>query len=164
MKANEGEPLESEGRRPSVSGHRLARREGQSLVEFALVLPILLLIIVGILEFGIAFRTYQVVTNAAREGARTAVLRVEQPQADSVVIRYLQSAGLNPNDGTRGFNCEGSSGSSPLPCETGDIASVTVSQPVNFVLIGAVFRLIQGLGADFEPPEFVTSVSQMRTE
>jgi len=42
---------------------------GQSLIEFALILPILLVLIVGALEFGRLFFTKIVVTNAAREGA-----------------------------------------------------------------------------------------------
>lgn len=57
---------------------RLVRRwrsdEGAQLVEFALVLPLLLLIVLGIAEFGFIFQRYQVITNAAREGARMAML------------------------------------------------------------------------------------------
>jgi Flp pilus assembly protein TadG len=48
--------------------------EGAQLVEFALVLPLLLLVVLGIAEFGIMFQRYEVLTNAAREGARMAVL------------------------------------------------------------------------------------------
>ena len=48
--------------------------EGAQLVEFALVLPLLLLVLLGIAEFGFMFQRYEVVTNAAREGARMAVL------------------------------------------------------------------------------------------
>ncbi len=47
---------------------------GAQLVEFALVLPLLLLVMLGIAEFGFIFQRYEVVTNAAREGARLAVL------------------------------------------------------------------------------------------
>ncbi len=47
---------------------------GQELIEFALVLPLLLLVLLGIIEFGLLFQQYEVVTNAAREGARIAVL------------------------------------------------------------------------------------------
>lgn len=46
--------------------------KGQSLVEFALVLPFLLLILLGAVDLSRAFQTYVVVTNAAREGARWA--------------------------------------------------------------------------------------------
>lgn len=45
-------------------------QRGQAVVEFALVLPLLVLILFGVLEFGRIFHTYIVITNAAREGAR----------------------------------------------------------------------------------------------
>jgi Flp pilus assembly protein TadG len=48
--------------------------KGAQLVEFALVLPLLLLVMLGIAEFGFIFNRYEVLTNAAREGARIAVL------------------------------------------------------------------------------------------
>src|SRR5450759_2456703 len=47
---------------------------GQSLVEFALVLPLLLLILLGIIQFGFIFNTQVTITNAAREGARAATI------------------------------------------------------------------------------------------
>ena len=42
---------------------------GSELVQLAIVLPILLLIVAGIADFGFLFQRYEVVTNAAREGA-----------------------------------------------------------------------------------------------
>ena len=57
------------------SRKRGARGEqGQALVEFALILPIILLLVVGMLEFARAWNLHQVMTDAAREGARRAVL------------------------------------------------------------------------------------------
>jgi Flp pilus assembly protein TadG len=53
---------------------RLCGEDAAQLVEFALVLPMLLLVVLGIAEFGFIFQRYEVVTNAAREGARMAVL------------------------------------------------------------------------------------------
>lgn len=53
---------------------RVRSQTGAELVEFALVLPLLLLIFGGILDFGLLLQRQQVVTNAAREGARIAVL------------------------------------------------------------------------------------------
>ena len=51
--------------------HRAAARRGQGLVEFALALPILLLLLLGLLEFGIAFDHHLTLQYATREGART---------------------------------------------------------------------------------------------
>lgn len=54
---------------------RLLREDGgQALAEMALTLPVLLLLIAGILEFGRAYHIQQIVTDAAREGARLAVV------------------------------------------------------------------------------------------
>lgn len=69
---------------------RIGGRRGQSLVEFALVVPILLLMLVGIIEFGRAWNVSQTVTYAARQGSRVAaVLNVQglplDEASDSVV-------------------------------------------------------------------------------
>jgi len=55
--------------RPSVTSER-----GAALVEFALCVPLLLVVIAGIVDFGFTFQRYEVITNAAREGARLATL------------------------------------------------------------------------------------------
>ncbi len=47
-----------------------SRRKGQSIIEFALILPLFILFIIGIFELGRAFFSYIAITNAAREGAR----------------------------------------------------------------------------------------------
>lgn len=58
----------------AIGGARIARGSmGVELVEFALVLPILLLLTVGILDFGAAFALRAKLTNAAREGARISI-------------------------------------------------------------------------------------------
>jgi Flp pilus assembly protein TadG len=69
--------------------------EGAELIEFVIVFPILLLILSGILEFGMLMRSYEVVTNAAREGARVAV--PDGYSANDVqnrVTQYANAAGL----------------------------------------------------------------------
>lgn len=48
---------------------------GAALVEFAIVLPLLLLLLVGMIEFGLLFYNKQVLTNASREGARAGIAR-----------------------------------------------------------------------------------------
>jgi Flp pilus assembly protein TadG len=53
---------------------RRTDERGQALVEFALILPIILLLVVGMLEFARAWNLHQTMTDAAREGARRAVL------------------------------------------------------------------------------------------
>jgi Flp pilus assembly protein TadG len=53
------------------------RQRGQGLVEFAIVLPVLLLIVISILDFGRAIYAYSVVANCAREGARRGIILAE---------------------------------------------------------------------------------------
>jgi len=60
----------------------LKKTTGQSIVEFALVLPVLLLILMGIIEFGRLLETTNVLTSAAREGVRVAA--VTAPDASQV--------------------------------------------------------------------------------
>jgi Flp pilus assembly protein TadG len=54
--------------------HRLRRDEGQAFVEFALVLPIIVALLLGIVQFGIIFNNYETMTDAARVGARKAAV------------------------------------------------------------------------------------------
>lgn len=61
--------------KPSVKqNQRLRCERGQTLVEFALIVPLLLLLLFGVIEFGRVFHAQLVITNAAREGARKAVV------------------------------------------------------------------------------------------
>lgn len=58
--------------RRSTAG--LCSESGQSLVEFALVITVLFLLLLGIVEIGSALHTYMVISQASREGARTGVV------------------------------------------------------------------------------------------
>ncbi len=64
---------------------RTGDERGAALVEFALCLPLLLVVIAGIVDFGFAFQRYEVITNAAREGARLASL--PQYQGNTTMIK-----------------------------------------------------------------------------
>jgi Flp pilus assembly protein TadG len=59
---------------PRITTPRRAGRRGQSLVEVGIVIPILVLLIMGTLEFGRAFMIANVVTHATRDGARAAAV------------------------------------------------------------------------------------------
>ncbi len=60
------------------------RSAGQSLVEFALVLPVFILVLVGLFDLGRAVFAFNTLTNAAREGARLAIVNQDIP---SIVAR-----------------------------------------------------------------------------
>ena len=68
--------LVSRTRRPAAGPDRRHERRGQSLVEFSLILAPLMLILLGIIQFGFIFNSYVTLANAAREGGRTATIHV----------------------------------------------------------------------------------------
>lgn len=74
---------------------RAASARGAELVEFAMILPILLVVVAGIIDFGFLFRNYEIVTNAAREGAR---MRSAAGYTDADAITragaYMTASGL----------------------------------------------------------------------
>lgn len=67
---------------------------GAAAVEFALLVPILIMILLGIMEFGRAYNVQASLTNAAREGARSMAINNDQTSAEDVAIKA--AAQLNP--------------------------------------------------------------------
>jgi len=67
---------------------RTRRHHGQSMVEFALILPVLLLLVIGFLDLGRGVYTQAGIANAAREGARSAIIRTN----DAAAIRTATKA------------------------------------------------------------------------
>jgi hypothetical protein len=79
---------------------RLRSERGAELVEFAMVLPLLLLLVLSMVDFGFLFQRYEVLTNAAREGARLYVLPgYSTTDVKTRVCSYLQGGGV-PVTGT----------------------------------------------------------------
>ena len=81
------------------AGQRIRSERGAQIIELVVVTPILLLLLGAIVDFGFMFRTWEVVTNAAREGARVGVLPAFSCAAGSVDIEtrvndYLAAAGV----------------------------------------------------------------------
>jgi len=68
------------------------KEEGTALVEFAVVLPVLVFLLIGMIEFGLLLYNQQVITNASREGARYGIVsrtpRRTVVEIDSVVGEY----------------------------------------------------------------------------
>jgi len=75
---------------------RMRGEEGTALLEAAITVPIILLISVGIFEFGRAYQTQQILVNATREGARLAVIEgTSQEAVFNRVNDYVKAGGLN---------------------------------------------------------------------
>lgn len=121
---------------------RFVSDSGSQLVELALVLPILLLLIAGIAEFGMLFQSYETTTNAAREGARLAVLPGNEAD-DYAVVRarvndYMTTSAL-PGTFTTAVVPQG------LPVVGGATANgvrVTVTYTYSALFIGPIAGLI----------------------
>jgi Flp pilus assembly protein TadG len=116
------------------------QNHGQSVVEFALVLPLLLVLLIGITEFGRAWMTVNVLTSAAREGARLAVVTAPDIAAVTARVREVcTSAGIKP----------GSIKSITVtpPAANDPDRRVTVTVEVNFAFIGQnIMTLVNGDG------------------
>ena len=75
----------------------VSAEEGSQLIEFVIVFPILMLLLAGIVDFGMMFRSFEVVTNASREGARVAVLPgYALADVQLRVQEYMDSSGITP--------------------------------------------------------------------
>jgi hypothetical protein len=70
--------------------------KGQSLVEFALLLPLFVLLIIGIFELGRAFFSYIAITNAAREGARVITFWPDKVTVADVDTAVNEEIGASP--------------------------------------------------------------------
>jgi Flp pilus assembly protein TadG len=115
---------------------RLTQEKGAELIEFALVFPLLLLVVVGIMDFGLLLRQYEVLTNAAREGARVAVLPGYAPaDVQARVNQYLVASGMAAAPTPPVV-------SPPQAVDVGGacitLTGVTVSYPYNFLFLGGI--------------------------
>jgi Flp pilus assembly protein TadG len=78
----------------------LPNGRGQALVEFALVIPIFLLMLFGILDLGRAVYAYSTLNNAAREGARVAVVDQTVSHIQGIAAGHATGLGIAPADVT----------------------------------------------------------------
>lgn len=103
---------------------------GQAMVEFAIVLPLLLVLMIAVFEFGRAWNVYHAVTDAARLGARSAVVadpNTTQDSVYSIVRRALSRAAIDTASATITL--------SGWRTGTGTPASVAIAVPYTFVFL-----------------------------
>jgi Flp pilus assembly protein TadG len=121
---------------------RWSSERGAELLELAIALPILMLIIGGVVDFAIMFQRYEVVTNAAREGARVAVLPdFTTADIQSRVTSYLAASGLT--DAAPAPSVAYSSEVTPGGPSI-DVVKVTVQYPHQFLLLTPLSALVGG--------------------
>lgn len=115
---------------------RLRSRRGAAIVEMAMVLPVFVTLMLGVIEFGRAMMVGQLVTNAAREGARLAMLTgTTNQQVQDTVTSFLQAAAgaAAGNISVTITNANTASGNTLTNAQTGDLITVQVAIPFNTV-------------------------------
>jgi Flp pilus assembly protein TadG len=103
----------------------LRSERGSIAVEFALILPLLIALLLGIVEFGRAYNAQITVTAAAREGARVMSIQKDVPTAKAAVI--AASPSLNPQLKSAQILI------SPAACTPGTNTTITVTYHLDFL-------------------------------
>ena len=148
---------------------RTRREDGAALVETAFVLPIMLLVCVGILEFGRAYQTWQVVTNASREGARVAILpEYPDTSVQTRVRTYLKNGGLPASivDDTTKTKVLITATTIPVDAAgtvTASAARIVVEYPFEFMVLQPVAQLVVN-GSTAGAPFTMRMTTIMRNE
>jgi Flp pilus assembly protein TadG len=114
---------------------------GAALLEMALTLPMMLLVSIGMVEFGRAYQTWQVLTNAAREGARIAVLPgTDDTSVTTRVKTYMSDGQLSNSAGATVLITRDNT--IAIGAGTASASRVTVNYPFTFMVLQPVAKLI----------------------
>lgn len=114
----------------------LNAEDGQAAVEFAIVLPALMALLLGILQCGIAFSHYITVTDAARAAARKAVLIRDEGLTAGDITAAADAAAPDLNAAQLGVSV--SDPSDPSFQQGGSTVQVTVTYPYSINVLGWV--------------------------
>jgi Flp pilus assembly protein TadG len=100
---------------------------GQSLVEFALILPIFILVLAGLFDLGRAVYAYNTISNASRESVRVAIVNQTQTDVENEALKQGVALGLSATAVTITYlDPDGSGTPCASPYDVGCVASVTV--------------------------------------
>ena len=136
------------------------KERGAALIETAVTIPIVLLISVGIFEFGRAYQTWQVLTNAAREGARVSIIAGKSDDdVRNAVKKYMDVGGLPKaysQDVTINLNRNVDLGAN-------NASSITVLYPYSFMVLNPVMQLVAS-GTTAGGPITMSANALMRNE
>jgi Flp pilus assembly protein TadG len=120
---------------------RLRNEEGQAIVEFALVLPLLMGLLLGIVQFGVIFNNYETITDAARVGARQAIVARFSGDNGASAVAAAKSAASNLDLSAPGAVTAHSCPSATPSCATddwattGNVVTVTVTYPYSIKIL-----------------------------
>jgi len=138
---------------------RFRNQRGAALLETAITLPLVLLVSVSIFEFGRAYQTWQVLTNAAREGARIAVITGTTDADVTSAVRNYMTAGRLTNAATAPVVIERN-----VALGANNASRITVNYPFNFMVLSPVARLVQRSSSLGQGALTMTAVAIMRNE
>jgi Flp pilus assembly protein TadG len=140
----------------------LKNERGQALLETAITMPLILIVSVAIFEFGRAYQTWEVLTNAAREGARVAVLPgTSVSDVQSRVVSYMTTGQLAHPD-TASIDVDKNRTIS-IGATTASASQVTVNYPFEFIVLQPVARLVVS-GSTMGAPITMSVSAEMRNE
>jgi Flp pilus assembly protein TadG len=138
---------------------RLMKSErGTALLETAITIPIILLVSVGIFEFGRAYQTWQVLTNAAREGARVAIINGTTDDQVTAAVRNYMTMGRLGEAATAPILINRNA---PLGAVAG--SEIRINYPFQFMVLGPVARLVAS-GSTAGSALTMSAVAIMRNE
>jgi Flp pilus assembly protein TadG len=130
------------------------RQRGAQIVEFALVLPFLILMLFLVIDFGFLAYNKAVITNASREAARASAVLSATPwtatNVQAVACSYAKSLLISTNAGTRTSTCSGTADpvitvanpNGNVPPLFGDPVTVQISYPYSGFLLNRTFWLL----------------------
>jgi Flp pilus assembly protein TadG len=113
---------------------QIRNQQGQTMTEFALVLPVLALILFAVIQFGIVFNNYITLTDATRAGARKAAVSRQDPNRNSAVITAVKSSASDLTSSKLSVSPPSST------WQSGDDVTVTASYPYSISLLGVVVK------------------------
>ena len=136
------------------------------MIEVAMTLPLMLLVSVGIFEFGRAFMCWQVLVNAAREGARIAVLPgAEEENVQARVLAYMEAGHLPGYPDFAGTDIDVDPDAEiSIGAGTASASVVTVEYPFSFIVLNPIARLVVNEAEVGAAPITMTAVAAMRNE
>jgi Flp pilus assembly protein TadG len=138
------------------------RERGNALIETAITLPILLLLMVGIFEVGRAYETWQVLANAAREGARMSVTPGSDPDTSTALVQQYMQDGALSNYASATVNVNKNS-SVVVNGKTVGASLVTVDYPFEFIILQPIAQLVYS-GSMVGEPITMRATALMRNE
>jgi Flp pilus assembly protein TadG len=137
--------------------NKIRSQRGAALVEFAIVMPLLLVLVFGIIEFSIMFYDQAVITNASREGARAGIVyafpnRITAGEITTTVGNYSSGRLIS-----FGSTSQASASVSGQCNNAGDAITVSVTYPYEFLVLPNLIQSLTG-------PINLSAVTVMRCE